>query len=189
VQDQLHRVAEGGILSRQILNKTMNRILTLTSLLTLVLASASQALTVEQLSQFLRICSWETHLEVIPTEVVAEVFEVADGKISKSIVKADYVSACVEPDTHLIIIATRDEAQPLHIEVGVERQATSNYVTEAPKIRLQGIFPLPKEITFGDYFLGGTLNSLKELGSRDIKDYKTGLLLRVSKKEKAKAQL
>ena len=160
-------------------------------LLALSCCHQSFALTADQLAQFLSITSWESERFALPPgSFNVEVLEFSDGKVGKAITEifagpdgADQVPSTTGNTPILIMWKPSDHGLFLTVTMGGETRPGTPGACQ----NFSGPFVgggNRKSIKEGEYILGGgPLNHNGVYHATDnIKDYKRGFLLRVSKK-------
>lgn len=167
----------------------------LTILFTLSCCCQSFSLTADQLAEFLRISSWESEVQLPANSFTVEVLEFSDGKVGKAL-----TPTYDDPDTASqnppltggtpVLIMWKPGEHGLFLTVTMGTPANGSETRPGFHEACQnfiGIFVsgrILKSIKEGDYILGGEPleHDGAYKGTDDIKDYKRGLLLRITKK-------
>ena len=166
----------------------------LSILITLSLCGQSFALTADQLAQFLQIASWESEVQLPANAFKVEVLEFSDGKVDKPVTPAYDPNVTLQDNSStdgiplLVMWKPTEHGLLLTVTMGSPTPGINTRPGFPGAVQnFGGVFvrgKILKTIREGDYILGG--EPLERNGTYrstdDIKDYKRGLLLRISKK-------
>lgn len=151
----------------------------------------SFALTADQLAQFLSITSWESEVALPAGSFNIEVLEITDGKIGKAVTPVyggpEAADQTPSPTGNTpILIMCKPSEHGLFLTATMGLQTRPGTPSACPNFNGPfGSIGIPKTLKEGDYILGGepvrSPDGIYHVTS-DIKDFKRGLLLRVSKK-------